>query len=229
MRRIGGHGVAIHESSGIEHAKAVTFESRLLGGRVPRHSEKVEDRVNRFHGRLSRPIRWSCPHPTAHTHALASPFPGAGCRVGASRAGVFSSPLVDVLKRMKPMFANCMPLARASKSAKTRDFPTSSRTLGRYRRGERGLSYLHQRASGDLGTRRGRGLRDRQPKYRKARPVGRRGLSAAHPPKPVNRWSPPPTAHIGLIGELRPLRGRALSHLIPRVPGLSRRPGADRR
>ena len=43
MRRIGGHGVAIHESSGIEHAKAVTFESRLLGGRVPRNSEKVED------------------------------------------------------------------------------------------------------------------------------------------------------------------------------------------
>jgi hypothetical protein len=34
---------------------------------------------------------------------------------------------------------------------------------------------------------------------------------------------------IGLIGELRPLRGKALSHLIPRVPGLSRRPGADRR
>lgn len=54
MRRIGGHGVAIHESSGIEHAKAVTFESRLLGGRVPRHSEKVEDRFNGCHGRIKQ-------------------------------------------------------------------------------------------------------------------------------------------------------------------------------
>jgi hypothetical protein len=54
MRPVEGHGVAIHESSRIEHAKATAFKSRLLRGRVPRHSKEVEDRIDGFHGRFRR-------------------------------------------------------------------------------------------------------------------------------------------------------------------------------
>lgn len=50
MRRVDGHRVAIHESSGVEHAEAVAFESGLLRGRVPRYSEEVEDGFGGFHG-----------------------------------------------------------------------------------------------------------------------------------------------------------------------------------
>ena len=54
MWRTGGHRVGIHESSCIEHAEAVALECGLLGGRVPSHSDEVEDWIDGFHGRFRR-------------------------------------------------------------------------------------------------------------------------------------------------------------------------------
>lgn len=52
MWRVRWHRVAIHESACVEHAEAVAFKCGLLRGRVPSHSDEVEDWIDGFHGRF---------------------------------------------------------------------------------------------------------------------------------------------------------------------------------